>query len=214
MGAWLPVNAFGPFQKKLWKSPLRGPWMAGFLGTALLVLISICALTGFLSHAAYDPNLKGNAIVGEGGGFNFYFFDWPSSPAWLYALNQSLHVLSGLAAIPILLAKLWTVIPKLFEWPTLRSPLHGLYRLSLALLVGGSLFVMFTGVQNVAYWYPWGFGFVPAHYYAAQIFMAVNGADLSPDHGFPARIIVPALPGVHNTKWVARMAFNAQETKA
>ena len=35
----------------------------------------------------------------------------------------------------------------------------------------------------------------------------VNGADLSPDHGYPARIIVPAAPGVHNTKWVARLTF-------
>ena len=35
----------------------------------------------------------------------------------------------------------------------------------------------------------------------------VNGADLSLDHGFPARVIVPALPGVHNTKWVAAMTF-------
>jgi DMSO/TMAO reductase YedYZ molybdopterin-dependent catalytic subunit len=33
--------------------------------------------------------------------------------------------------------------------------------------------------------------------------LRVNGADLSPDHGYPARIIVPALPGVHNTKWVS-----------
>jgi len=35
----------------------------------------------------------------------------------------------------------------------------------------------------------------------------VNGEDLSLDHGFPARIIVPALPGVHNTKWVSKLAF-------
>lgn len=35
----------------------------------------------------------------------------------------------------------------------------------------------------------------------------VNGEDLSPDHGFPARVIVPAAPGVLNTKWVARMTF-------
>jgi DMSO/TMAO reductase YedYZ molybdopterin-dependent catalytic subunit len=35
----------------------------------------------------------------------------------------------------------------------------------------------------------------------------VNGADLSPDHGYPARVIVPASPGVHNTKWVASMTF-------
>lgn len=37
--------------------------------------------------------------------------------------------------------------------------------------------------------------------------LRVNGADLSPDHGFPARIIVPALPGVHCTKWVALLEF-------
>ena len=35
----------------------------------------------------------------------------------------------------------------------------------------------------------------------------VNGEPLSPDHGHPARIIVPAAPGVLNTKWVARMTF-------
>jgi DMSO/TMAO reductase YedYZ molybdopterin-dependent catalytic subunit len=39
--------------------------------------------------------------------------------------------------------------------------------------------------------------------------LRVNGADLSPDHGFPARIIVPALPGVHNTKWVTAIDFRA-----
>ena len=39
----------------------------------------------------------------------------------------------------------------------------------------------------------------------------VDGDDLSLDHGFPARIIVPALPGVHNTKWVGRMTFRADE---
>jgi DMSO/TMAO reductase YedYZ molybdopterin-dependent catalytic subunit len=27
------------------------------------------------------------------------------------------------------------------------------------------------------------------------------------DHGYPARIIVPALPGVHNTKWVGSIEF-------
>jgi len=37
--------------------------------------------------------------------------------------------------------------------------------------------------------------------------LKVNGADLSLDHGFPARVIVPALPGVHNTKWVGTMTF-------
>jgi DMSO/TMAO reductase YedYZ molybdopterin-dependent catalytic subunit len=37
--------------------------------------------------------------------------------------------------------------------------------------------------------------------------LRVNGAPLSLDHGFPARIIVPALPGVHCTKWVKELHF-------
>ena len=41
----------------------------------------------------------------------------------------------------------------------------------------------------------------------ALLALKVAGADLSLDHGFPARIIVPALPGVHNTKWVGRIEF-------
>ena len=39
--------------------------------------------------------------------------------------------------------------------------------------------------------------------------LKVNGVDLSLDHGYPARIIVPALPGVHNTKWVNQLTFTA-----
>jgi hypothetical protein len=39
--------------------------------------------------------------------------------------------------------------------------------------------------------------------------LQANGADLSMDHGYPARIIVPALPGVHNTKWVGSLTFRA-----
>ena len=47
----------------------------------------------------------------------------------------------------------------------------------------------------------------PARQIAADdslLALKVNGEDLSPDHGYPARVIVPALPGVHNTKWVGR----------
>jgi DMSO/TMAO reductase YedYZ molybdopterin-dependent catalytic subunit len=41
----------------------------------------------------------------------------------------------------------------------------------------------------------------------ALLALKVNGEDLSMDHGYPARVIVPALPGVHNTKWVGEMTF-------
>jgi DMSO/TMAO reductase YedYZ molybdopterin-dependent catalytic subunit len=39
--------------------------------------------------------------------------------------------------------------------------------------------------------------------------LRVNGADLTPDHGYPARVIVPASPGVHCTKWVASLTFRS-----
>ncbi|MFA4929826.1 MAG: molybdopterin-dependent oxidoreductase, partial [Patulibacter sp.] len=42
----------------------------------------------------------------------------------------------------------------------------------------------------------------------SMLALRVNGVDLSLDHGYPARIIVPALPGVHNTKWVTAMTFS------
>jgi DMSO/TMAO reductase YedYZ molybdopterin-dependent catalytic subunit len=39
--------------------------------------------------------------------------------------------------------------------------------------------------------------------------LRVNGADLSLDHGYPARVIVPDNPGVHNTKWVDSLTFGS-----
>jgi DMSO/TMAO reductase YedYZ molybdopterin-dependent catalytic subunit len=41
----------------------------------------------------------------------------------------------------------------------------------------------------------------------ALLALCANGIDLSLDHGYPARIIVPATPGVHCTKWVKRLTF-------
>ena len=165
----------GPFSERFWRSPLRGPWLASILSSALLPLLAVCALTGFLSHLAYQPHLGANAIFngpGPGNGFDVFGLDWPTNPAWLYAATQGLHVVCGVAAIPILLAKLWTVIPKLFENPPARSVAHALERLSLVLLVGGGLFTIATGVINIQLWYPFGFPFVPAHYYGAMLFVA------------------------------------------
>lgn len=163
----------GPTRPGFWKSPLRGPWLSSFLGSALLPLIVICALTGFLSQLAYSPELGENNVLPAGGlGFDLFFFDWPTNPAWLYAVTQGLHVVSGVIAIPLLFAKLWSVMPKLFEWPPLKSVSHMFERISLALLVGGALFVFFTGVMNIQLYYPWNFSFVPSHYYAAIVFLA------------------------------------------
>ena len=172
-----PIPAAGPFRREFWRSPLRGRWLTSFLGSTLLPFVIVAALTGFLSHAAYDPGLGSNDVSG-GFEVDLYFFDWPVAPAWLYSLTQSLHVLAGFAAIPILLAKLWSVIPKLFERPATRSVAHGLERLSLLTLVGSALFLFVSGVINVQYWLPFGFSFVPAHYYAALIFVAALAVHL------------------------------------
>lgn len=158
----------GPFRAEFWRSPLRGPWLSSLLGSAMLPLFLLCMITGYFSHAAYDPKLGHNSV--SSGGIVPYFFHWPTHPAWLYAATQGTHIAAGIALAPILLAKLWSVIPKLFEWPAVRSPAHVIERLSIALLVASSLFTLVSGMFNSEIYYPWRFSFVPVHYYAAILF--------------------------------------------
>jgi DMSO/TMAO reductase YedYZ molybdopterin-dependent catalytic subunit len=42
----------------------------------------------------------------------------------------------------------------------------------------------------------------------SMLALRVNGADLSLDHGFPARVIVPSAPGAHNLKWMSEIVFS------
>jgi DMSO/TMAO reductase YedYZ molybdopterin-dependent catalytic subunit len=167
----------GLFRPGFWRSPLRGPWMTAVLGSVLLVLVGIVALTGFLSHAAYQPDLGNNALVEPDLPFTT-FFDWPTGPSWLYALTQGLHVNVGLAAIPVLLAKLWSVIPRLFQWPPARTAAEAVERTAIALLVSSTGFLFATGVANMQYWYVFDFNFVKAHYYAAVVFVAALAVHL------------------------------------
>jgi DMSO/TMAO reductase YedYZ molybdopterin-dependent catalytic subunit len=161
----------GPFRPGFWRSPLRGPWLTAALGSVLLVLVTIVAVTGFLSHAAYMPDLGRNAIVPKDRDLPLVasFFDWPTRPSWLYGLTQGLHTNVGLVVIPFLLAKLWSVIPRLFVIP---RPRDAIERLSIALLVSSSVFELVTGVLNAQYWYAFKFNFVVAHYYGAIVFVA------------------------------------------
>ncbi|HEX2085843.1 MAG TPA: molybdopterin-dependent oxidoreductase [Solirubrobacteraceae bacterium] len=163
----------GPFRREFWRSPIRGPWLSSILSSALLPLIGICALTGFASHVSYESELGRNQTFERDPVTKLLddMFDWPAAE-WLYAVNQGLHVVAGLLLFPVLLAKLWAVIPKLFEWPPVRNLAHAVERAGLTLLVGGSLFVLATGIINLQYWYPWDFAFVPAHYYGAIVFLA------------------------------------------
>ncbi len=145
--------------------------MTALLGLVLLIGLPIVAVTGLLSNDAYQPGLGGNALGRHLGPLDFYLFGWPSSPSWLYAFTQGLHVTIGLAVFPVVLVKLWSVIPRLFEWPPVRSPAHALERLTLALLVGGALFEFVTGILNIQYWYAFKFDFPQAHYYGAWVFI-------------------------------------------
>ena len=161
----------GPSDPSFWSSPLRGPWLTSVLGSLLLVAVTVVAGTGFLSHLAYAPDLGRNAIVPRDGTWDWLLVDWPSSWPWAYAVTQGLHVTVGFAAIPLLLAKLWSVIPRLFEWPPIRGPLHALERITLLALVGSAIFLFATGVANAQYWYPFQFNFVLGHFYGACVFV-------------------------------------------
>ncbi|WP_329406216.1 molybdopterin-dependent oxidoreductase [Streptomyces sp. NBC_00704] len=135
---------------------LHDPRTATSIGRWLGAAFAVCFVTGLISHfMQHPPGWLADGI--------------PSRPVWGYRFTQGLHVASGTAAIPLLLAKLWTVYPRLFAWPPLRSVRHALERLSVAVLVAGSVFQVSTGLLNTAQWYPWPFSFVPVHYAVAWL---------------------------------------------
>ncbi|RNL82662.1 molybdopterin-dependent oxidoreductase [Halostreptopolyspora alba] len=163
----------GPTRPEFWRSPLRGPWLTSVLGLVLLVGIAVLFATGLLSYAAYNPDLaEVNDKTPDKGLLGHYLFDWPTRPYWLYRLTQGVHVTLGVTLVPVLLAKLWSVIPKLFTWPPVRSLGHALERISLLLLVGGALFEFVTGVFNVQLNYVFPGSFYPLHFYGAWVFIA------------------------------------------
>ncbi|WP_328554419.1 molybdopterin-dependent oxidoreductase [Streptomyces sp. NBC_00358] len=162
-----------PSSPAFWRSPLRGPWFTSVLGVVLLVGITVLFVTGLLSYAAYNPNLSAvNDKTPDKGILGFYLFSWPTGPVWLYRLTQGVHVTLGVALIPVLLAKLWSVVPKLFALPPARSLAHALERLSLLLLVGGALFEFTTGVLNIQLDYVFPGSFYTLHFYGAWVFIA------------------------------------------
>lgn len=154
-----------------WRSPLRGPWLTSLFGAVLLIGLPVVILTGLLSYIAYGPQF-GQAIPADVGWLKLPTFDWPTEPSWLYRLTQGLHVGLGLVLIPVVLAKLWSVIPRLFAWPPARSVAQLAERVSLLMLVGGVLFEITTGVLNIQYDYIFGFNFYTAHYFGAWVFIA------------------------------------------
>lgn len=135
-------------------SPVRSTALTARLGRVLGIMLGICFVTGLLSHYQYQP---------------WSWLPEPATPVWGYRITQGLHVATGTAAIPLLLVKLWSVFPKLFQWPVVKGALHGLERLSVALLVSSGLVELFTGLFNSLNWYPWPWSFVPVHRFLAYV---------------------------------------------
>lgn len=136
------------------RSALHDERTAAWLGIALGVSFSVCFATGLWSHLQQNPPA---------------WFDPIARPAGLYRLTQGLHVATGIASIPLLIAKLWVVYPALFRRPVLTNVASVLEKVSVIPLVGGAIFMLFTGLANVNLWYPWPFNFRAAHYWVAWI---------------------------------------------
>ncbi|MEZ5203310.1 MAG: hypothetical protein R2701_02680 [Acidimicrobiales bacterium] len=141
-----------------YRSDLHDTRVAAGLGVALGVTFTICFVTGVLSHLIQHPTS---------------WFAWPARPAGLYRFTQGLHVATGTASIPLLVAKLWVVAPRFWQRPPVRDVGHAVERILLLPLVGGGSFLLVSGVLNTFKWYPWAFNFPVAHYWAAWI--AIGG---------------------------------------
>ncbi len=132
---------------------LRSQAVTARVGLWLGICFGVAFLTGLWSHWGQD-------IPG--------WLAWPTSPSWGYRVTQGLHVTAGSAAVPLLLVKLWSVYPRLFQMVPRRPPgtvlVHVLERGSIGLLVASALFQLVTGLMNSSQWYPWAFGFRDAHY--------------------------------------------------
>jgi DMSO/TMAO reductase YedYZ molybdopterin-dependent catalytic subunit len=150
-----------------WRSPIRGPWLTSVLGLVLLCALPLVIVTGLLDWVAYGSG----PIPADVGFLHLPGVDWPARPAWLFRLTQGLHVGLGIVLVPVVLAKLWSVIPRLFT-ALPRNPLKAAERATLVLLVGGILFEIVTGLLNIQYDYVFGFSFYAAHYTGAWVFVA------------------------------------------
>lgn len=135
-------------------TPARGTRTTVVVGRVLGGGFLVCFLTGLYSHFLQDP---------------LPFMRFPTSPPNLYRVTQGLHVATGTACIPLLLAKLWTVYPKLFSFPPFRTVAQALERVSIAVLVAASILQLATGLLNTYQWYPFPFVFRTVHYALAWV---------------------------------------------
>ena len=138
-------------------SHLRSAAVAARVGRWLGICFGVAFLTGLVSHYAQNPTQP---------------IPFPTSPSWGYRVTQGLHVTTGIACIPLLLVKLWSVLPLLVRglpsgWAARAR--DGAERASIAVLVSASVFLLVTGLLNSTQWYPWDFSFRRSHYALAWV---------------------------------------------
>ncbi|MGH9279920.1 MAG: molybdopterin-dependent oxidoreductase [Acidimicrobiales bacterium] len=143
-----------PLSQGRFVSVLRDTRLAAMLGATLGVLFGICFVTGLYSHLHQHP---------QG------WLPIPPRPAGLYRFTQGLHVATGIASVPVLLAKLWLVWPRFLSFPPVRGLAHLVERIGILALVAGSIWMVFSGVANIAQWYPWRFSFTASHFWMAWV---------------------------------------------
>ena len=145
-----------PLRQGVYRSRLRDERLAAILGASLGILFSICFLTGLYSHVQQNP---------------LSWLPIPARPAGLYRITQGLHVVAGIASMPVLLAKLWVVWPRFVAFPIAKRASQVVERIGLFPLVAGGIFMTFSGIANIAQWYPWKFSFTASHYWMAWVTM-------------------------------------------
>src|SRR5829696_6478166 len=150
----MPTSASRPTWWPRFSSTLRSTALTARLGLALGIAFGVCFLTGLLSYYQYSP---------------WSWLPTPTGPEWGYRVTQGIHVTTGIASIPLILVKLWSVYPNVFRWPPFPSVKRTVERASLALLVGASLIQLITGFFNVLGWYPFGWDFIVVHYALAYV---------------------------------------------
>jgi hypothetical protein len=144
-----------PPEQSDFTSRLHHARVAANLGAWLGICFAIAFATGLVSHLAQQPD------------------SWlPSRPVWGYRVTQGIHIASGTACVPLLLAKLWTVYPRFWIRPPRRLKelaLHAAERGSIGVLVAAAIFQLVTGLVNITTWYPWSFSFRPVHFAVAWL---------------------------------------------
>jgi Oxidoreductase molybdopterin binding domain len=170
-------------------SPLRSTVVTARLGVVVGICFGTCFVTGLLSHYQYHP---------------WSWLPEPAGPVFLYRVTQGTHVATGIATIPLVLVKLWSVYPNLFRWPVVRSVKHAVERGSVFLLVSSALLQLLTGFLNVLGWYPWPWSFVKVHYLLAFVVIGsilLHVAVKLPDINYGLRAAVADGDVLTETPW-------------